>query len=484
LNRAGDLEASAMAMNIGRMALATATQHPDLLAVVTDRSMLTYDQLARLVRSFTARMQALGVGPGSRVELDSGDVTVAAPVILGCALLGAAWVSVGAARHLPERLRPTHVLTDKFSAETDGRHLITSEWTTSAPADPMALEPVSDRAPFIYAPTSGTTGAPKILVLSQHQQALRAHATRDDFVTRQTVFCTFFHADAYPFITRFLSAFVNGATVVQSHDPAVWYAAGVNHLYGSVAQIGTAMAGKVLPRKLPLVHVSGARLSDELALHLLQSFDSVVDLYASTETNRSFKNVRFIDGDGHLAVRGVQLDSKVEIADDNGQAVPQGTVGFVRVQNDYLADGYLDNPEATATSFRDGWFYTGDLGFFGPLGELQVVGRSGDILNLGGVKVNAMAIDDALRAVEGVSDAMCFDVPVPGKANELLAFVVPAAGVSMTDIADRVRLTVQPRFGAQRSPQRLIEISAVPRAHDGGAQRFMCRTLYQTHRNG
>lgn len=484
MRRVGDLGASGMAMNIGRMMLATATQHPDLLAIVTDRSMLTYAQLARLVLSYTSRMQSIGVGPGSRVELDCGDVTVAAPVILGCALLGASWVSAGAARHLPERLRPTHVLTDNTSAATDGRHLITSEWTTSAPADPLALGPVPDNTPFIYAPTSGTTGAPKLLVLSQHRQALRAEATRDDFKARQTVFCTFFRADAYPFITRFLSAFANGATVVQSHDPAVWYAAGVNHLYGSVAQIGTALEGKVLPKKLPLVHVSGARLSDELAVHLLQSFDSVVDLYASTETNRSFKNVKLLDEAGQLVTRGQHLDSKVEVVDDSGQPVPQGTVGFVRVHNDYLADGYLDNPEATATSFRDGWFYTGDLGLLGPQGELTVVGRSGDILNLGGVKVNALAIDDALRAVEGVSDAMCFDLPVTGKANELLAFIVPAAGVSMADIVDRVRRTVQPRFGAQRSPQRLIEVSAVPRAHDGGAQRFMCRALYQTRRNG
>lgn len=473
-----------MAMNIGGMFLATAAQHPDLLAIVTDRSMLTYAQLARLVLSYTSRMQAIGVGPGSRVELDSGEITVAAPVILGCALLGAAWVSSGAARHLPERLRPTHTLTDNTSAATDGRHLITSDWTTSAPVDPLALAPVPDDAPFIYAPTSGTTGAPKLLVLSQRRQALRANATRDDFVARQTVFCTFFRADAYPFITRFLSAFVSGATVVQSHDPAVWYAAGVNHLYGSVAQIGTAFANKVLPKKLPLVHVSGARLSDELAMHLLLSFDSVVDLYASTETNRSFKNIKFLDEGGQLATRGVHLDSRVEVVDDGGQAVPQGTVGFVRVRNDYLADGYLENPDATATSFRDGWFYTGDLGLFGLQGELKVVGRSGDILNLGGVKVNALAIDDALRAIEGVTDAMCFDMPVTGKANELLAFVVPVPGVSMVDIADRVRRTVQPLFSAQRSPQRLIEVSAVPRAHDGGAQRFMCRALYQARRNG
>ncbi len=471
-------------MNLGRMVLSTTEKHPDLLAIVTDRSMLTYAQLARLALAYVTQMKAIGIGAGARVALDSGDVAVAAPVVLGCALLGASWVSAGAARHLPDRLRPTHLLTDSDSTETNGWHPITSIWAKAEPAKPESLEPVSEIAPFIYAPTSGTTGSPKILVFSQHQQALRAQATRDDFLARITVFCTLFRADAYPFITRFLSAFVNGATVVQSRDFAVWQAAGVNHIYGSVAQIGTCLEGKVLQKKIPLVHVSGARLSDELALHLLKSFDSVVDLYASTETNRSFKNVKFLDEAGHLATLGQKLDSRVEIVDDRSQPAPQGTVGYVRVRNEYLAEGYLDNPEATATSFRDGWFYTGDLGLFGSRGELRVVGRSGDILNLGGVKVNALEMDDALRSVAGVADAMCFDVPVVGKANEFLAFVVPAMGVTMNEIADRVRAAIQPRFGVHRSPQRLIEVSEVPRAHDGGAQRFLCRALYQERRNG
>lgn len=473
-----------MVVNLGRLVLATATQHPDLLAIVTDRSMLTYSQLARLVLAHTSRMQAIGIGPEARVALDSGDVTVAAPVILGCALLGASWVSYGASRHLPERLCPTHVLTDNEAGGLAGSTLVTPDWARAERADPEALADVSDRVPFIYAPTSGTTGSPKILVFSQHQQVLRARATCDDFQTRKTVFATPFRADAYPFITRFLSAFVNGATVVQSHEPAVWYAAGVNHLYGSVAQIGTIMEGRVLPKPLPLVHVSGARLTGSLAIHLLKSFETVVDLYASTETNRSFKNVKFLDEAGALATRGQRLDSEIEIVDDAGRALPDGTVGFVRVRNGYLAEGYLDNPEATAKSFRDGWFYTGDLGLFGTRGELQVVGRSGDILNLGGVKVNALEMDEALRSVSGVADAMCFDVPVEGKANEFLAFIVPDQGTALTEIAERVRDGIYPRFGPARSPARLIEVSSVPRAHDGGAQRFLCRSLYETRRNG
>ena len=59
--------------------------------------MLTYAQLTRLALAYVTQMKAIGIGPGARVALDSGDVAVAAPVVLGCALLGASWVSAGAA---------------------------------------------------------------------------------------------------------------------------------------------------------------------------------------------------------------------------------------------------------------------------------------------------------------------------------------------------------------------------------------------------
>lgn len=471
-------------LNPARMVLATARKHQDLLAIVKDQSMLTYAQFARLVLAVAGRMQALGIGPDSRVSMSSNDVTVIAPVVLGAALLGAACVSEAASRHLPERLRPTHRLADTEAPTRAGTEVFTADWVKFPPIDPDQLPQVEGKAPLIYAPTSGTTGTPKILAISQEVQTRRALATKDDFVTRKTVFCTLFGADAYPFITRFISAFVNGATVVQSRDTALWYAAGVNHLYASVAQIGIFLEGRTLPRKLPLIHVSGARLSDALALHLLNSFDQVVDLYASTETNRSFKNVKFIDDDGKLATRGQPLDSRVEIVNDLGEPLAAGETGLVRVRNGYLATGYLDNPQATATSFRDGGFYTGDVAVFGSKGELQVVGRTGDILNLGGVKVSALAMDDALRALPGVADAMCFDMPVEGKANSFLAFVVPASGASMTAIGDAFRATILPAFGAARSPERLIEITEVPRAHDGGAKRFMCRSIYQAGRGG
>jgi len=127
--------------------------------------------------------------------------------------------------------------------------------------------------------------------------------------------------------------------------------------------------------------------------------------------------MRSVGETGQLATKGQPLDSTVEIVNESGQALPPGSTGFVRVSNPYLAKAYLDNPTATVVSFCKGAFFTGDLGCIGPRDEMQILGRTGDILNLGGIKVNAAERDQALRALPEVADAMNFDLPVPGKAN-------------------------------------------------------------------
>ncbi len=117
-------------------------------------------------------------------------------------------------------------------------------------------------------------------------------AVSDDFVFRKTVFTSLFDCNARPYVTRVLAALLNGCTIVYSEKTSLWEMAGVNFVYGSTAQLQAAFADVVLSRKIPVVHVTGSKHTDRLTRQLLKSFDQVVDLYAASETNRSFKNVQ------------------------------------------------------------------------------------------------------------------------------------------------------------------------------------------------
>jgi malonyl-CoA/methylmalonyl-CoA synthetase len=468
--------------NIGLAFLAQAERTPDLLAIITDQQMFTYTQLAKMVRGLAGKLSGEGVRRGSIVSLDSDQLLHVAPVMLATALVGGQWIAHKNYKVLSTAVSPTHFLRPaKDNSIPSGFIALTDDWF-SAPAQAEHDE-VDVEAPFVYLNTSGTTGTPKLLALSQKSLALRSYAVAFEFRERETVFCSLFSPVAFPYIARFLAALLNGATILHSRNIGLWYQAGVNHLYGSVAQVAEMLGQTILPRKIAMIQVSGSKCSDELARHLMTSFDEVVDLYASTETNRSYRNVKMLGPSGEIQTHGRHLDSEVEIVDDDSRPLPQGEIGLVRVRNPYLATGYLNNPEAQARSFRDGWFYSGDFGRFNEFGGLEILGRTGDVLNIGGVKVNALAVDEELRKVPGVADAMCFDLPMADGPNALLAFVIPASGEDFARLAHRIGQIAGARLARPRMPSRLIQTSTVPRAHDGGAQRFLCRQIYEARRS-
>ena len=75
------------------------------------------------------------------------------------------------------------------------------------------------------------------------------------------------------------------------------------------------------------------------------------------------------------AVGFVTPGTAVQIVDRSGTVLPPGQEGLVRIRSDYAVDGYLGNPEETAQTFRDGWFYPGDIGTLGVDDLLIITGR-------------------------------------------------------------------------------------------------------------
>ncbi len=189
---------------------------------------------------------------------------------------------------------------------------------------------------------------------------------------------------------------------------------------------------------------------------------------------------RTLDEEGNVVTVGQPVDSKVEIVDDDGNPCKTGQVGTVRVRSPYMIRGYVNDTEATAHSFRDGWFYPGDFGYWGERGQLVVIGRLGDVINSGGIKINALEIDETLQEVEGILDAMCFEYSSEQDGTlEIVAFVKYAPGTDSIAVSRAAEEACRTRLGALRTPARFVKIETIPRAHDGGAQRFLCESMYR-----
>ncbi|MGB8313777.1 MAG: class I adenylate-forming enzyme family protein [Aestuariivirga sp.] len=255
---------------------------------------------------------------------------------------------------------------------------------------------------------------------------------------------------------------------------------GVNLICGAPRTTMEWLAGRRISPKLPVLQVSGAKLSDADAAFLLQSFEAVEDVYGASETSKSFVNVKALV-EGRLTTRGKPLDSDVQIIGPEGSPVPgPGLQGFVRIRNSYMASAYVGAPEASERAFRDGWFYPGDLAQWGPAGELMVSGRADEIINLGGFKVDAASIDETLRSVAGISAAAAFRDPTEPMPPRLMAMVTVTNSADASKCVAAAHQACSKRFGSNIAPHVILVVPAIPMTGDGAPRRAECQRLALT----
>jgi long-chain acyl-CoA synthetase len=143
----------------------------------------------------------------------------------------------------------------------------------------------------------------------------------------------------------------------------------------------------------------------------------VRQLYGSTETgmiaaNMSDDPVSTFESVG-TPVKGVSL----EIVDDDGNPVAEGEIGEVTVASPSSTEGYGDLPELNALAFREGRFFTGDLGRVDENGMLYIVGRKKLLIETGGFKVDPIEVEAVLNAHPAVAESVVVgvDTEVPGE---------------------------------------------------------------------
>jgi long-chain acyl-CoA synthetase len=127
-------------------------------------------------------------------------------------------------------------------------------------------------------------------------------------------------------------------------------------------------------------------------------------------------------------VRGVEII----VLGAGGQSLERGEIGELAIRSESVMSGYLGEPELTRGLFHNGFFRTGDLGYFDSAGNLYLTGRMGRVLNIAGVKVDPVEVERAVEMLPNV--ASCHVDAVPnGRGGDLIrARVVPREGLQVT----------------------------------------------------
>lgn len=130
------------------------------------------------------------------------------------------------------------------------------------------------------------------------------------------------------------------------------------------------------------------------------------------------------------------FSAEVRVVDVEGRELPPGTVGDIIAQAPSATAGYFKNEAKTRAAFRDGWFHTGDLGWFDEEGFLYLSGRSKDMIVSGGQNVFSVEVEDTLMNHPEVADCAVIGLPDDTWGERVTAVIVrtPDAKVSQEDI--------------------------------------------------
>ena len=449
--------------------------NPDKVFVEIAGQHITYGEFMSRCRSAAAMFRGLGIGHGDRVCIFLPNVPEVLYTWFGLSLIGGITVTINTAYRRDEMayilnnadastLVAHDSLIDVATQAADvapcvrhrllvGDHSAPGKWESYAQA--LAASPEIDVLPEISPTdiamlqyTSGTTGNPKGVMVT-HQMYVSAgqgfarwtEATPDD---RFFTCLPYFHANAQYYST--MGTLAAGATlVVQDRFSASRFWQQVRDARATVVNfIGMMMP--VLAKNDPspddadnpvrLFYGSPA-FSPEFLSDFEQRFGTdIIVGFGMTET--CYGTIEAIRGERRPNSSGLPrqhpdpaFTNAVRIVDDDGLPVPNGQPGEITILNPATMPGYWRNQEQTELSLRDGWLFTGDLGWLDDDNYLYFVDRKKDVIRRRGENISSQEVEDVIKRHERVLDCAIIAVPSELGEDEVKAYITPLPGQSV-----------------------------------------------------
>jgi long-chain acyl-CoA synthetase len=317
-----------------------------------------------------------------------------------------------------------------------------------APRPDVAVGP-SDPALLLF--SGGTTGAPKAalgthqaIVMSATQLHAYASAVLVDWDDTAILVMPLFHVYGNVCMCTALVAHYPIALVPNPRDiddlistiaktrPAIMH--GVPTLFIALLNHPEVQAGKVDFKSMKVCYSAAAPLMAETK----QRFEALtggwlLEAYALTESMLAAV-ICPVHGAYKEGSTGVPVpDVEVRIADadtgaDQRGSLPPGQVGEVLMRAPNLMAGYWERPIETANAIRDGWLYTGDLGYLDEDGYLFIVDRKKDLIKPGGFQVWPREVEEVIAAHPAVAEVSVAGVPDPYQGEAVKAWIVLREG--------------------------------------------------------
>ncbi len=172
----------------------------------------------------------------------------------------------------------------------------------------------------------------------------------------------------------------------------------------------------------------------------------------------------------------------LRVVDTEMNDIPRGgsDTGELVVRSPWLTPGYTRNPEGSETLWQGGYMHTGDVGYLGEDGSLQITDRLKDVIKTGGEWVSSLELEDAISRCAGVSEVAAFAIPDERWGERPMVVVVKSdQSLAAEDVKAAVASEVeQGRLSKWAIPDRVEFVDALPKTSVGKMDKKVLRGIY------
>ncbi len=334
--------------------------------------------------------------------------------------------------------------------------------------------------------TSGTTGRPKGVPRSHKNEAsaAEAHIMQNNYALFESTLAVmpFYHTMGMRSLLA--TTFLNGKLVLlPDYDAHAALELIAKEQISSLYLVPTLYHDLVnLPQlshydvsSLSRLGYAGAAMTSALTQLCFERFQPglFVNHFGSSEVY-TFTICSWLDRKPSCAGRpGIHQDVRIVTADPTrlvqpGEIEAANTPGevIISLASPEAFQGYWHRPDADEKAIRNGWYFTGDLGFWDDDGDLWVQGRVDDMLISGGENIYPLEIEDVLARHPGISEVAVAGLPDERWGQIVVAFVAPRTGTLTAEDLDQFCVT-NPNLARFKRPRRYVFVKEIPKSPVG-----------------
>ena len=451
---------------------------PDRPAIVFDGETITFEQLAERVNRLANGLSEMGVRPGDRVATMQVNTNQCIEAYFAAAQLDAIYVPINfraktdELAQMLEIAQPACLLLGErylsmvpdnsrsseniiiLDGEANGKNKSYEELLKGSSPDQMHFPEAQDEDTTVIMFTAGTTGVPKGVMLTHDSFSSYLLATVEpadpDVEESNLITVPFYHIAG---LQAALAAVYGGRTliVMRQFEPLEWMRL-VQDTRANRAMLVPTMLKTLLEHpdfskydlsSLSVITYGAAPMPLEVIRDAITKFPNsrFINAFGQTETASTITMLppddHILDGSPEeieiklkrLTSIGKPLDDvEVTIVDEEGRPVNEGETGEIVARGSRMMTGYWQEESATQDAMRDGWIYTGDLGYQDHDGYIFLSGRAKDFIKRGGEMISPEEVEQVLRSHPEIEDAAVIGVPDVEWGEEVRAVVVGRSG--------------------------------------------------------